>query len=68
MFEACTANLCIAFHDGPVMDIIAAPHISNTVLSIGGRIWAIWKSVDLVKDLDLLPSLIVQCLTIDKIL
>ncbi|KZS16381.1 WD repeat-containing protein [Daphnia magna] len=44
---ACTANLCIAFHDGPVVDIIPAPHISNTVLSIGGRIWALWKSVEL---------------------
>lgn len=49
VWEACTANLCIAFHDGPVMDILAAPHISSTVLSIGGRIWAIWKAVDLVK-------------------
>ncbi|XP_046439189.1 dynein axonemal intermediate chain 3-like isoform X1 [Daphnia pulex] len=44
---ACTANLCIAFHDGAVVDIIPAPHISNTVLSIGGRIWALWKSVEL---------------------
>ena len=47
--KACTANLCIAFHDGAVVDIIPAPHISNTVLSVGGRIWALWKSVELVK-------------------
>lgn len=49
MGKACTANLCIAFHDGAVVDIIPAPHISNTVLSVGGRIWALWKSVELVK-------------------
>ena len=46
---ACTASLCVAFHDGPVVDILPSPHIASTVLSIGGRIWAIWKAVDLVK-------------------
>ena len=45
---ACTASLCVAFHDAPVVDILPSPHIANTVLSIGGRIWALWKSVDLV--------------------
>lgn len=45
---ACTASLCVAFHDAPVVDILPSPHIANTVLSIGGRIWALWKSVELV--------------------
>lgn len=48
LLTACTATLCVAFHDGPVVDILPSPHISNAVLSIGGHIWAIWKSLDLV--------------------
>lgn len=47
---ACTATLCVAFHDGPVVDILPSPHISNAVLSVGGHVWAIWKSLDLVRE------------------
>jgi len=48
---ACQANVCIAHHEGPVLDVLPAPLLSGTALSIGGKNWAIWKPIDLVDNL-----------------
>ncbi|XP_076180627.1 dynein axonemal intermediate chain 3 [Ptiloglossa arizonensis] len=30
-------------HDGPVIEIARSPHLQDTVLTIGGRVFAVWK-------------------------
>ena len=51
----CPSNLCVAYHDGAVLDILAAPLLSSVVLSIGGKMWAVWKPLDLESSVMDLP-------------
>ncbi|KYM99613.1 PREDICTED: WD repeat-containing protein 63-like [Cyphomyrmex costatus] len=43
VLEECKLLNCLSAHDGPVTTILRSPHLSNVLLTMGGRVFAIWK-------------------------
>lgn len=41
--EECKLLNCTSAHDGPVVAILRSPHLSDVLLTMGGRVFAIWK-------------------------
>ncbi|XP_024870143.1 WD repeat-containing protein 63-like [Temnothorax curvispinosus] len=41
--EECKLLKCTSAHDGPVVAILRSPHLSDVLLTMGGRVFAIWK-------------------------
>lgn len=41
--EECKLLNCTSAHDGPVAAILRSPHLSDVLLTMGGRVFAIWK-------------------------
>jgi len=41
--EKCKLLNCSSAHDGPVVMILRSPHLSDVLLTMGGRVFAIWK-------------------------
>lgn len=41
--EECKLLNCSSAHDGPVVAILRSPHLSDVLLTMGGRVFAIWK-------------------------
>lgn len=41
--EECKLLNCLSAHDGPVVAILRSPHLSDVLLTMGGRVFAIWK-------------------------
>ncbi|XP_011872184.1 PREDICTED: WD repeat-containing protein 63-like [Vollenhovia emeryi] len=41
--EGCKLVNCSSAHDGPVVSILRSPHFSDVLLTMGGRVFAIWK-------------------------
>ncbi|XP_011700418.1 PREDICTED: WD repeat-containing protein 63-like [Wasmannia auropunctata] len=41
--EECKLVNCSSAHDGPVAAILRSPHLSDVLLTMGGRVFAIWK-------------------------
>ncbi|KAG5343328.1 WDR63 protein, partial [Acromyrmex heyeri] len=43
VLEECKLLNCSSAHDGPVATILRSPHLSDVLLTMGGRVFAIWK-------------------------